>query len=381
MTDPSATTIDVLVVGAGFGADFLSLYLSHPHVGRVGLCDPAQKATSELSRRYGLDAHYFDLDEALASGQWDGVHLMSPVRFHVDQTLRVLASGRSCACAVPMAPTFDGVQRVVEAATTSRGTYMMMETSLYQREFFHAQDLLAKGELGTLTFLRGAHIQDLDGYPPYWMGFPPMLYATHIVSPLLVLAGAHTTSVRCLGSGRHLPQHAGNNANPHPVECALLELDQDRLLAEVTVAFFETARSFYEGFSVYGTMGAMEWPQVEFEAPYTYRAGAPDGSQRGRRITLARPEPRDRVDALPESLRPFVRPTTFVPRRDLPPIEDPAGHGGSHPYLVNEFVSAVLDGRRSAVDEFQAARFTLPGIVAHQSAMAGGRELPVPRLD
>ena len=44
------------------------------------------------------------------------------------------------------------------------------------------------GRLGALTAYRGFHIQNLDGYPRYWLGYPPMKYVTHALSPLLALA-------------------------------------------------------------------------------------------------------------------------------------------------------------------------------------------------
>jgi hypothetical protein len=46
---------------------------------------------------------------------------------------------------------------------------------------------LQKGELGKLQFLQASHQQDMDGWPGYWPGLPPMHYATHCVGPVLAL--------------------------------------------------------------------------------------------------------------------------------------------------------------------------------------------------
>ena len=54
------------------------------------------------------------------------------------------------------------------------------------------------------------------------------------------------------------------------------------------------------------------------------------------------------------------------------------GHGGSHPYLVHEFVSAVAEGRTPAVNAWEAVRYMAPGAVAHKSALAGGEPMNVP---
>ena len=52
-----------------------------------------------------------------------------------------------------------------------------------------------------------------------------------------------------------------------------------------------------------------------------------------------------------------------------------AGHGGSHPHLMHEFVSAILEGRESSVD---AENWTMAGICAHESAMRGGERITIP---
>jgi predicted dehydrogenase len=302
------------------------------------------------------------------------VHIATPVHLHVEQTLAVLASGRACASAVPMATTLDGIARVMDAAAD--GTYMMMETALYQREYLHALALRDSGALGRIGYLSGAHMQDLDGFPPYWMGYAPMQYATHIVAPLLGLAGSVAESVSCLGSGTLLPSHAGEGTNPFPIESALFRLGNG-LAAQVTLSFFENARSYTEGFNVYGDLGALEWPSVEGGPAVTYVAGPQDGAQRGRPIVRTELHVPDRVDTLPEELRRFTRPGIWTPD-GLPPMRVEAWHGGSHPHLVHEFVSAVHGGRRSAIDERVAASITAPGIVAHESALLRGAMLEVP---
>lgn len=372
--------IDVLLVGAGFGRDFVPLYALHPAVRRVGLVEPDGARRTSVSAELGVDAAYASLEDALAGGGWDAVHLLSPVRFHVEQTLRVLASGRSCASAVPMATTLEDIARVIDAADAATGRYMMMETALYQREYLHAVHLRDSGALGPLTYLSGAHMQDLDGFPSYWRGYAPMAYATHIVAPLLGLAAAAATSVRCLGSGTLRAAHRGADSDSFPLESALFTLaTPDPLVAQVTVSFFENARAYTEGFQVYGERGAMEWPSIEGDPVVVYAAGPADGAHRGRPVVRTDVEPPDRFGALPAPLRPHTRRHPYVPPGGRAPVELHAWHGGSHPHLVHEFVSAVVEGRAPAIDARTAAGITAPGIVAHRSALRGGAALEVPQ--
>jgi len=56
----------------------------------------------------------------------------------------------------------------------------------------------------------------------------------------------------------------------------------------------------------------------------------------------------------------------------------PSGHSGSHQFLVDDFVRACAEGVPPPNNVWQAARYGAPGIVAHQSAVQGGRLLEVP---
>jgi hypothetical protein len=56
------------------------------------------------------------------------------------------------------------------------------------------------------------------------------------------------------------------------------------------------------------------------------------------------------------------------------------GHGGSHGYLMNEFVTAILQNRTPLVDVAKALNMTVGGIVAHKSAMKDGELLKIPQF-
>lgn len=375
--------INIAVVGAGFGRDFLPVYRSHPDVGRVAICDANRAVCDEVGDRFGVADRFTDLEVLLADDTWDAVHIATPVRFHVDHAVAVLRSGKHCACAVPMATTLDGIRAILDAQEASGATYMMMETMVFGREYLYVAGRHERGELGPLTFLRGDHIQNLDGYPWYWYGYPPMTYSTHALSPLLALAGARVTRAHGLGSGRLTPDRTGEFDNPYPVESALFALDRDGLAAQVTASFFQTGRAYYEGFSVYGQDRGVEWPQTgQEEGPLTVFTLDPKprgrGDGRGRPVEIERVEAPDRADLLPAAIAPFTRRTSFDPGTGVAAVPAGGGHGGSHPHLVHEFVSSLVEGRRPAVDAVTAATWTAPGICGHASAMRNGEPVDVP---
>jgi hypothetical protein len=68
-----------------------------------------------------------------------------------------------------------------------------------------------------------------------------------------------------------------------------------------------------------------------------------------------------------------------VERPPLPPGMNAGAHGGSHGHLTNEFVDALLRDRKPWVDVALALNMTVPGIVAHQSALKGGELMKIPQ--
>jgi hypothetical protein len=63
----------------------------------------------------------------------------------------------------------------------------------------------------------------------------------------------------------------------------------------------------------------------------------------------------------------------------LPPGVDAGGHGGSHGMLMDEFVSSVLQDRKPLIDIATALNITVPGTVAHQSALKDGELMKIPQ--
>ena len=153
---------------------------------------------------------------------------------------------------------------------------MMMETVVYSREYLFVKELYDKGELGRLQFLRGSHQQDMDGWPDYWPGLPPMWYATHCVSPCLAILGKHAKSVVCHGSGRIREELIGRYGSPFAVETATFTIKDSDVVAEVTRSLFDVARQYRESFDATGSKKSFEWQQVEGEDPVIHTKSTPE---------------------------------------------------------------------------------------------------------
>lgn len=237
--------INVALVGLGFGGAFAEIYKNHPNVETVGLYDTSEEVAQNVADYCEIKKVYSSFEEILKDDTVDAVHLITPIPLHEEQTVKVLESGKHCACTVPMAISLDGIRRITEAKRKSGKNYMMMETTLYTYQFFYVKQMLENGELGKIQFLRGSHYQDMANWPDYWMGLPPMYYGTHAIGPMVALSGSRIKRVNCFGSGTMEDWLTKQYGNPFPFESALFEFENG-LKGEATRSLFETARAYQE---------------------------------------------------------------------------------------------------------------------------------------
>jgi predicted dehydrogenase len=368
--------LHVAVVGLGFGAEFVPIYLDHPDVASVAICDLNPQRLQAVGDKFNIRRRFADVAEVIAAPDIDAVHLISGIPDHAPQATAALNAGKHCASTVPMATSLDDLRALVAAQRASGRNYMMMETAVYTRQFLYARLLRDQGEFGRIQFLRGAHYQDMERWPPYWAGLPPMWYATHAISPLLAIAGARATRVHSFGSGEMREALRRPYGNPFPIETSIYQLDQPNLAAEVTRTLFYCARPYMESFIVYGENACYEW-QMEDAPPMLFRA-SPVVPDQVRHQTAEQPETPDRADLLPPAIGKYTRRFVYSNEQRHLSFEQGGGHHGSHPHLVHEFVRSIVERRAPWIDAVTAANWTAAGICAHESAMRGGAEVEIP---
>jgi len=363
----------VAVAGLGFGAEFLPIYRAHPDAECVAICQRTQAKLDEVGDAHGIAARYTDFDAMLRDDSIDAVHINTPIPAHAEQTLAALEAGKHVACTVPMATSVEDCRRIVETAERVGKVYMMMETVVYSREYLYMKDLLDRGELGRLQFVQASHMQDMEGWPDYWPGLPPMHYATHVVGPCLGMTGAEADSVSCHGSGRIADELAAIHDAPFAVESAHITLRGSDVVARVHRSLFDTARQYRESIDVYGSKQAVEWPLIEHRPLVKHVAKRPEQE------IPEEVECPDFAHLLPEPIQPFTTGGVYdLEGNTHLSFTQGGGHGGSHPHLVHAFVEAVRGHRRAFPDVRQSANWTCVGILAHESAMEGGAPKALP---
>ncbi len=360
--------INIALVGLGFGAEFIPIYQKHPNAKMYAICQRTQSKVDEVGNAFGIEKRYTDFNELLKDPNVDAVHINTPINNHAAQSLAALRAGKHVACTVPMATTVEECEQIVKAVEETGLTYMMMETVVYSREFLFVKELYEQGELGKIQFLRASHQQEMGGWPGYWEGLPPMYYATHCVGPVLALVKAEAAYVSCFGSGRIDEELIPKYGSPFAIETCHIKYKDSDLSAEVTRSLFNTARQYRESFDVYGSKKSFEWTQIEGEDSVIHTGEDPA------RVSIP-----DYAHLLPEEIQSFTQAGVYDSddNQHLSFIQG-AGHGGSHPHLVHEFLSALVNGRQPYPNATQAANITCVGILAHESAMKGGEIIQLP---
>lgn len=363
--------VKMAMVGLGFGSEFISFYQAHPDADVVAICRRNETELNKAGDQFGIDRRYTDFDAVLADPEVECVHINSPIADHAWMSLKALDAGKHVMCTVPMATTIEECQQICDKVKETGLKYMMAETVVYSREFLFIKDMYEKGELGKIQHLAASHPQDMEGWPSYWEEMIPMHYATHVVSPCLGLTNALAESVSCFGSGTVREEIAKKSGSPFAVQSCHIKLKDSDITAHIWRFLHDVARQYRESFDVYGTKRSFEWTLIENEPHVLHTAKKPE-HEIPEKIEIP-----DFAHLLPEPIQRFTLPAEIHDADHLSFVQG-GGHGGSHPHMVHEFVSAVKEDRDPWPNAPTAANWTCTGLCAHQSAMKGGELVRLP---
>jgi predicted dehydrogenase len=368
MTD-SGKKFNVAIIGLGFGAEFIPIYQSHPLGSIHAVCQRNEASLKKIGETFGIQKLYTKYEDVLNDPEVDFVHINTPIPDHAWMSMAALRAGKHVMCTVPMATTIEECRQIVELVRETGLKYMMAETVVYSREFLFIRELYRKGELGKIQYMAASHPQDMDGWPEYWERMIPMHYATHVVSPVLGILDGRAEYVSCFGSGTVRDDIAQKSGNRFAVESCHLKIKDSDVAAHIWRFLYDTARQYRESFDVYGTKQSFEWTLVENEEHIIHTAKKPE-SEIPSRVSVP-----DYAHLLPEPIRRFTR--SIQDAEHLSFIQG-GGHGGSHPHLVNEFLTALHEDRDPWPNAVRSANWTCVGICAHESAVAGGERVMLP---
>jgi predicted dehydrogenase len=394
--EPVVKKLRLAVIGGGqFSSSFIHLFQAHPFVEEVALVELNPERRASIAAKFSLKQTFASLSE-LWSSDFNAVAIFTPRWTHAQIALEAIQNGRHVYTAVPMGITQEEISQLVDASSKTKLTYFMAETSFYYPAVVFSRKKFAEGQIGKFVYGEGEYLHDMshgfsDAYAANggddWKStasFPPMLYSTHSVSTILSVTGAQATSVTCIGlkdteDDGIFDKNVSMWKNEQSNQIALFETSDGGVMriAELrrvgTAPLESTVRM-----SIFGTEGS-------FEQQVGYASWATKNS-----FDIVT----DEIGTFSDVENPYSLKPDYVPpnlwdggfarvhdRSQLPKefVGLSNGHGGSHQFMVDDFVMDAVGERKAPMNVIDAARFTIPGVLAHQSAQMAGQKLQIPQ--
>jgi predicted dehydrogenase len=320
-------------------------FQDHPNVEVVAVSDLIPDRCAALAKAARCARTYPSLEKLVEDDSIEAVFVATDAPSHVKHCIEVLTHGKHVASAVPACfgslEQADQLFEAVKAAGPEK--YMMFETSYFHEDLYAMRQIYRAGGLGKLVYAEGEYFhfmpEPIDSYKGWRIGLPPQWYPTHSNAYFVGVSGGRFMEVCCMGT-RSTISHlmAGNNhyGNAFGTEIALFRTSEGGS-ARMGVSWDTPGAG--------GEMGRVRGQKGAFYGTF-------DGDGKKFADVMKRPA--------------------------LPPGVEPGGHGGSHGYLMDEFVTAILQDRTPLVDVAQALNMTVAGIVAHASAQKDGELLKIP---
>ncbi len=391
------------VIGTGqFARSFIALWQLHPDVEAVYACDIVPERAREHQQNYDLAGVFANAEEMFSSDQVDSVAILTQRWTHGPLVLQALEAGKHVYSAVPMAISVEEIKSIVEKVEQTGLIYMMGETSYYNPAVVWAREKVAAGDFGRVFYAEGDYVHDMDNgfYAAYqysggedWKktaSYPPMLYPTHAIGGVLGALPTHAVSVSCIG----IRDDRGDGVFDATVSLWGNEFSNMSALFELADGAAMRTNEFrrvgyWNGhesrFRFYGTEQVME--QAGHGATLSIKTEGQDYAK-GETVDISdlfytgtKQVPTDFGDVDPALLQSFASGNAKVQDRSRLPKEFEGahnGHEGSHHFLADDFVRAVTTKTHPPVNAWRAARFTLPGVVAYESAKQAGARLEIP---
>jgi predicted dehydrogenase len=337
--------IRVGIVGYGFckfGAEFG--FQDHPNVEVIAVSDLIPDRCADLAKACRCQTTYPSLEELVEDRRVEAVFVATDAPSHARHCIEVLKHGKHVASAVPaVLGSLSDADRLFKAVRSSGLKYMMFETSCFHEDLHAMRTIYRAGGLGKIVYSEGEYFhfmpEPLPSFKDWRVGLPPQFYPTHSNAYYVGVTGGNFVEVSCLGMPSALPHlQPGNNRYKNPFG--------------TEIATFRTSE------------GGMSRMAVSWDTP---GYGGEMGRIRGQKGSFY-----GKYEGTGQTLPDTARPP-------LPPGVAQGAHGGSHGYLMNEFITAILLDRKPLVDIAIALNLTVPGIVAHRSALKGGKSLKIPQ--
>lgn len=376
--DVPATTaprkVRIGIVGGRFGLSFQ--FHEHPDCVVEAVAELRPERLAALQRTYRCTKGYPSLEELLKDPRVEAVFLATPAPDHCRHALLCLAAGKHVLSAVPAAMTLEECHDLASAVRKTGLTYMMGETSVWQQSTISARKFHEEGRFGRLYYVESEYhhpgLETLyfeNGRRTWRHGLPPMHYPTHCTAHLIGVTRERLTEVTCHGWGDDHPIVKDNAyGNPFWNETALFRTDRGN---SMRVAIW------WRGAQKGGERARYFGDKMSFFFSDPTGAGGPT-LVHSRTTSVEKDS--GGFDRASQVLEKYAQPEWWKTDLLPEPLRHNSGHEGSHTFITHEFVDSLVRGRKPFVDIDEALAYTVPGMIAHQSALKGGQSLKIPTI-
>ncbi len=349
--------VRVGIVGHGLCQFGLAFGLQHhPNVELVAVSDLFPDRCADMARQAKCDKTYPSLEEMVKDDSIEAIYCATDAPAHAKHAILCMEHGKHVATAVPaFRGDIEDAEKLLECCRKNKGlVYAMFETSVFHDDLYAMSKLFAAGVFGRIVYSEGeyCHPHSLDAptlgsYKDWRKNGCPMWYPTHATAYYVGVTHQSFVEVSCQGTpyfdeSRRVPNGIGN-------------------IFKSEVGLFRTSEGGISRMIVCHSQGEyLEAGRIRGEYGGFNQTFVGDATGKKRY-----------AEALANGLQ--------IKKYVLPPGVEPGGHGGSHGYLGDDFIDAILRNRKPAVDVIDALNMTVPGYYAHLSATKDGETMQVPQ--
>ncbi|MBR2322853.1 MAG: Gfo/Idh/MocA family oxidoreductase [Clostridia bacterium] len=396
----------IVVIGCGrFSKFFVPLFKAHPVVEKVYVCDLKKDREQEYMQKFGVEG-YESFEKALEDKSINAVAIFTQRFKHGQMVIDALKAGKNVYSAVPCAVSIDEIKEIARLVKETRLTYSMGETGVYRAPAMFCRREYKKGTFGKFVYGEAHYNHDIrnmedsfkssggDNWKKF-AGVPPFFYPTHSTAMILSsMPGVYATKVSAMGfegSSRTdiFGEDKNNYKNPFSNETMLLKLSNGGIarISENRCVGWHAPETYISQF--YGEDGAYEFSVANHHLS-TWNPENPkmnvlkrvtDELQPKSVSDLIKSDYDKAIQEIADGMG-FYETSPIQPTERLPKEYEGIwnGHNGTHHFLIDDFCRAYATGKLSPTNIWAVARYNIPGLIAHESALKGGVLMDVPDL-
>lgn len=396
--------IKIAIIGCGrFAHFFVPLFKAHPSVEKVYVCDSIKERAESFSKEFDVDT-IDSFETALNSENINSVAIFSQRFKHGKMVIEALKAGKHVYSSVPGAVDINELIEIEKIVRETRLTYSMGETGFYRAAAIFCRKEFEKGTFGKFTYGEAHYNHDIRNMEQSFRssggedwkkfaGIPPMFYPTHSTSMILsTMPGVYAKKVVALGY-KESPRNDiygtdGQNIydNPFSNTTMLLELSNGGIarISENRCVGWKAPETYISQF--YGTDGGYEFSVAKHHLA-TWKEE--DSTKVNMRDVTSQLQPigiyEEICNDYDKAIQNIADGAGFDDVAPIQPIERlpkeykglQNGHNGTHHFLIDDFCRAYDTGKLSPTNIWQVARWNIPGLMAQQSALQGGKIMDV----